>query len=83
VLDAAGLRAPAARRDLQGHDRSRDRPGPRNLGIDLRLREQLPALERLSDPQRDSLVAFLDALTMPHRYAADESSDTIRGLARR
>jgi transcriptional regulator with XRE-family HTH domain len=43
--------------------------GPRNPGIDLRLREQLPALERLPKPQRDSLVAFLDALIMAHRYA--------------
>jgi len=43
--------------------------GPRNPGIDLRLRERLPALEGLPEPQRDSLVAFLDALIMAHRYA--------------
>ncbi len=43
--------------------------GPRNPGIDLRLRERLPALEGLPEPQRDSLVSFLDALIMAHRYA--------------
>ena len=43
--------------------------GPRNPGIDLRLRERLPALERLPEPQRDSLIEFLDALIMAHRYA--------------
>ncbi len=43
--------------------------GPRNPGVDLRLRERLPALEGLPEPQRDSLVSFLDALIMAHRYA--------------
>jgi transcriptional regulator with XRE-family HTH domain len=43
--------------------------GPRNPGVDLRLRERLPALDGLPEPQRDSLVAFLDALIMAHRYA--------------
>ena len=43
--------------------------GPRNPGVDLRLRERLPALEGLPEPQRDSLVHFLDALIMAHRYA--------------
>ena len=42
--------------------------GPRSPGVDLRLRERLPALEGLPEPQRDSLVAFLDALIMAHRY---------------
>lgn len=44
--------------------------GPRHPGADLRLRERLPALERLPEPQRDSLIVFLDALIMAHRYAA-------------
>lgn len=43
--------------------------GPRHPGTDLRLRERLPALERLPEPQRDSLIVFLDALIMAHRYA--------------
>ncbi|HYU35225.1 MAG TPA: helix-turn-helix transcriptional regulator [Thermoanaerobaculia bacterium] len=43
--------------------------GPRNPGVDLRLRERLPALEQLPEPQRDSLVLFLDGLIMAHRYA--------------
>lgn len=43
--------------------------GPRHPGVDLRLRERLPALERLPEPQRDSLILFLDALIMAHRYA--------------
>ncbi len=43
--------------------------GPRHPGADLRLRERLPALERLPEPQRDSLILFLDALIMAHRYA--------------
>jgi transcriptional regulator with XRE-family HTH domain len=43
--------------------------GPQRPGVDLRLRERLPALERLPEPQRDSLVVFLDALIMAHRYA--------------
>lgn len=42
--------------------------GPRKPGADLRLRERLPALERLPEPQRDSLIVFLDALIMAHRY---------------
>jgi transcriptional regulator with XRE-family HTH domain len=41
--------------------------GPRRPGFDQRLRERLPALERLPEPQRDSLVLFLDALIMAHR----------------
>lgn len=41
---------------------------PRRPGIDMRLRERLPALERLPEPQRDSLLVFLDALIMAHRY---------------
>jgi transcriptional regulator with XRE-family HTH domain len=44
--------------------------GPRNPDADLRLRERLPALERLPEPQRDSLVDFLDALIMAHRCIA-------------
>ncbi len=43
--------------------------GPRSPGIDLRLRERLPALDSLPEPQRDSLVFFLGALIMAHRYA--------------
>jgi len=43
--------------------------GPQHPGIDLRLRERLPALDRLPAPQRDSLVLFLDGLIMAHRYA--------------
>lgn len=43
--------------------------GPQRRGIDLRLRERLPALDRLPEPQRDSLVVFLDALIMAHHYA--------------
>jgi transcriptional regulator with XRE-family HTH domain len=43
--------------------------GPRNPGVDLRLRERLPALDGLPEPQRDSLIFFLDALIMAHRYA--------------
>lgn len=42
---------------------------PQRPGMDLRLRERLPALEGLPEPQRDSLVVFLDALIMAHRYA--------------
>ncbi len=42
---------------------------PRNPDVDLRLRERLPALEALPLPQRDTLVEFLDALIMAHRYA--------------
>jgi transcriptional regulator with XRE-family HTH domain len=43
--------------------------GPRKLVPDPRLRERLPALEGLPEPQRDSLVLFLDALIMAHRFA--------------
>lgn len=43
--------------------------GPRRFVLDPRLRERLPALERLPEPQRDSLVLFLDALIMAHRFA--------------
>lgn len=43
--------------------------GPRHPRVDLRLRERLPALESLPEPQRDTLVAFLDALILAHRYA--------------
>lgn len=43
--------------------------GPRTPGVDMRLRERLPALEGLPEPQRDSLIVFLDALIMAHRYA--------------
>lgn len=43
--------------------------GPQHPGADLRLRERLPALEGLPEPQRDSLVHFLDALIMAHRVA--------------
>lgn len=43
--------------------------GPQRPGIDVRFRERLPALDRLPEPQRDSLVVFLDALIMAHRYA--------------
>lgn len=42
--------------------------GPVRPGADLRLRERLPALERLPEPQRDSLLLFLDALIMAHRF---------------
>lgn len=42
---------------------------PRNPDVDLRLRERLPALEGLPEPQRDALVEFLDALIMAHRHA--------------
>lgn len=42
---------------------------PQRPGVDLRFRERLPALDRLPEPQRDSLVVFLDALIMAHRYA--------------
>ena len=42
---------------------------PRHPGVDLRLRERLPALESLPEPQRDSLVDFLDARILAHRYA--------------
>ena len=35
----------------------------------LATRERLPALDRLPEPQRDSLVVFLDALIMAHHYA--------------
>lgn len=41
---------------------------PRRPELDQRLRERLPALERLPEPQRDSLVLFLDGLIMAHRY---------------
>lgn len=44
--------------------------GPQNPKLDLRFRERLPALEGLPEPQRDSLISFLDALIMAHRYAA-------------
>jgi transcriptional regulator with XRE-family HTH domain len=43
--------------------------GPRHPGVDLRLRERLPALEQLPEPQRDSLILFLDGLILAHRYA--------------
>ena len=43
--------------------------GPRRPGVDVRFRERLPALDRLPEPQRDSLVVFLDALIMAHHYA--------------
>jgi transcriptional regulator with XRE-family HTH domain len=33
---------------------------------DARLRERLPALERLPETQRDSLILFLDALLTAH-----------------
>jgi transcriptional regulator with XRE-family HTH domain len=43
--------------------------GPRRPGIDLRLRERLPALDRLPESQRDSLLLFLDALILAHHSA--------------
>ncbi|HKH48695.1 MAG TPA: helix-turn-helix transcriptional regulator [Thermoanaerobaculia bacterium] len=43
--------------------------GPQHPGVDLRLRERLPALDRLPASQRDSLVLFLDGLILAHRYA--------------
>jgi len=62
---------------------------PRDPGVDLRLRELLPALERLPEAQRDSLVSFLEGLILAHRYAGiplalgggegptDEPTDTV------
>lgn len=44
---------------------------------DLRLRERLPALEGLPEPQRDALIEFLDALVMAHRCVG---SSKLEGL---
>jgi transcriptional regulator with XRE-family HTH domain len=44
---------------------------PQHPEIDLRLRERLPALDRLPAPQRDSLVLFLDGLILAHRFAGE------------
>lgn len=40
--------------------------GPRLSQGDPRLRERLPALDRLPETQRDSLILFLDALLAAH-----------------
>jgi transcriptional regulator with XRE-family HTH domain len=41
--------------------------GRREPQRDLRLRERLEALETLPGPQRDNLIAFLDALLAAHQ----------------
>jgi transcriptional regulator with XRE-family HTH domain len=54
---------------------------------DFRLRERIEALEALPEPQRDNLVAFLDALLAAHqllrRYQEQEEQRQNRESARR
>ena len=53
---------------------------------DFRLRERIEALEALPEPQRDNLVAFLDALLAAHqllrRYQEQEEQRQNRESAR-
>ena len=50
-------------------------------GEDPRLRERLPAIERLPQSYRDGLVAFLDALLATHQRVVGYGPDNERGTA--